>query len=447
MNSEEELKFTDFKLVSSDGKIHPCYKHVLYSISPYFKAMLETDWAETNNGVMEVPQHDATTVKNFLKYINAKEAGNDIVQRLRETAQPGEHIFKRQFDKDQYNSNLLKMAHLYQVEDLQNDCAEHLSKTLAKENVVHYWAIANTIDCTKLKTAAIDFIAQHVNQGDIDNFPGLFHSDHTTQLMKELLKKISRHKKTEPGQIEKAIEIITKNQLFSSTQSIQKTFLKACQKGNLTLLNWMMDIPGGLDIDMYFPEGGKYSCFTVGFWLACEEGHLSIVNLLLDSRHHTIEVDAELDENDFSKWIRVDQGFKASTAFHAACMHGRYLIVKRLLEFPAGTIELNSGFVTACSRGYLNIVKYLLQLPEGRIQIQAKDDSGWNGFLMACYGGHLGVVNLFLELPSERFNVDERYTATNETGYDIAVGEGHHYVAAAIRKYMLEIGVKAEQKG
>ena len=130
MNSEEELKFADFKLVSSDGKIHLCYKHVLYNISPYFKALFETDWAETNNGVMEVPQHDGTTVKNFLKYINAKEAGSDIVQRLRETAQPGEHIFKRQFDKDQYNSDLLKMAHLYQVEDLQNDCAEQLSKTL-----------------------------------------------------------------------------------------------------------------------------------------------------------------------------------------------------------------------------------------------------------------------------------------------------------------------------
>ena len=447
MNSEEELKFADFKFVSSDGKIHLCYKHVLYNISPFFKALFETDWAETNNGVMEVPQYDAKTVKNFLKYINAKEAGSDIIQRLRETGQPGEHIFKRQFDKDQYNSDLLKMAHQYRVEDLQNDCAEHLSKTLDKDNVVHYWAIANSIDCTKLKTAAIDFIAQHVNQGDIDNFPGLFHSDHTTQLMEELLRKISRHKKTEPGQIGKAREIITKNQLFSSTQGIQKTFLKACQEGNLTLLNWMMDMPGGMDIG--FQEGGKYDYFTVGFWLACEEGHLSIVNLLLDSRQqHTIEVDTRLDESDFPKWIRVDhQGFKASTAFHAACMNGRYLVVKRLLEFPAGTIQLTSGFVTACARGYLNIVKYLIQLPEGRIQIQAKDGNGWSGFLMACYGGHLGVVNLFLELPREKFNVDERYTDTNETGYDIAVGEGHHYVAAAIRKYMLEIGVKVEQKG
>ena len=184
------------------------------------------------------------------------------------------------------------------------------------------------------------------------------------------------------------------------------------------------------------------------------------MNRLLDSRQqHTIQVDEELDESDFPKWIRVDrfQWFSGVyTAFRAACMLGRYLIVKRLLELPAGTIELNSGFVTACARGHLNIVKYLLQLPEGRIQIQAKDDSGWSGFLLACYGGHLGVVNLFLELPREKFNVDERHTwpgVCNKgcegcvTGYDIAVKGGRHHVAAAIRKYMLEIGVKVEQKG
>ena len=57
------------------------------------------------------------------------------------------------------------------------------------------------------------------------------------------------------------------------------------------------------------------------------------------------------------------------------------------------------------------------------------------------------MVKCFLELPRERFKVDERYTVTNKTGYEIAVDEGHHDVAAAIRKYKREIGViKVEQQ-
>ena len=186
MESDEILKYTDFGLVSHDGEIHPCHKHVLNNCSPVFKAMLEMVCVETINGVMKVPDFDAQTVKNFIQYIIAKEAGSDILDRLRQTAQPGEHIFKRQFDKTCYTVNLLLMAHCYQVDDLQTDCIEHLSKNLNKENVVETWIAANTIDCDKLKKAALDFLAKHFNQGDTSDFPGLYHSEKTFQLMEEL---------------------------------------------------------------------------------------------------------------------------------------------------------------------------------------------------------------------------------------------------------------------
>lgn len=65
MESDETLKYTDFKLMSNDGTIHPCRKHVLDSNSLAFKAMLETDWVETKNGLMKVKDYDAKTVKKL----------------------------------------------------------------------------------------------------------------------------------------------------------------------------------------------------------------------------------------------------------------------------------------------------------------------------------------------------------------------------------------------
>ena len=40
MESDETPKFTDFKLMSNEGEIHPCRKHVLDSNSPVFKVGL-----------------------------------------------------------------------------------------------------------------------------------------------------------------------------------------------------------------------------------------------------------------------------------------------------------------------------------------------------------------------------------------------------------------------
>ena len=110
MESDETAKYTDFKLMSNDGEIHPCRKHVLDSNSPAFKRMLEMDWAETNQGLMKISSHGAQTVKNFIKYTHAQKAGRDIVAMARRSAQPGEHIFRRQFDKMAYTPDLLLMA-------------------------------------------------------------------------------------------------------------------------------------------------------------------------------------------------------------------------------------------------------------------------------------------------------------------------------------------------
>jgi len=435
MESEETLKYTDFKLMSNNGQIHPCRKHVLDSNSPAFKAMLETDWAETNQGLMKVSSHGAQTVKNFINYTHAPKAGSNIVEMARHAAPPGEHIFIRQFDKIGFTPDLLLMAHCYQVDDLQMDCVEHLSKNLTKESVVDAWIAARTIECSKLKKAALDFLAQRFNQGDTLDIPGLYPSDHT-QLLKELHRHMFRHKQQEDqGQIAKAMDILEQNNFNS--ENMHKAFVVACKEGNLPLVNWMMDMPGRIDI----PEGRRYSCYTLGFWFACQGSHLNIVNRLLDiQQHDLLEVDAPIEDTDVLSFNDADPDGKI-TAFFEACYQGNSDVVQRLLELPLGKINFeavdtvgSTGFLIACTMGHLAVVNLLLQLPEGSIKIQAKDVDGYNGFMNACYDGCLSVIQSLLELPQGRLNVDET-NIDGETGLEIAVRSGHQDVAAAIRQY------------
>jgi len=452
MESEETPKFMDFKIMSNDGQIHPCRKHVLYSNSPPLKAMLEMDCAETNKGLMKVQDYDSQTVKNFIKYTHTPKAGSDIVEMARRAAKPGEHIFRRQFDKMAYTPDLLLMAHCYQVDDLQIDCIEYLSKNLTKENVINVCKAANTIDCSKLKKAALDFLAHYFNQGGTFDIPGpgYQHSDYTSQLMEELLRHLFRHKHpADQGQIVETMDILEENHI--SSEDMHNAFVVACKKGNLPMVNWMMDMPGKIDNPIPDSEEEEtYSCYTLGFWFACQRSHLNIVNRLLDiQQHDLLNVDAPIKDTDVSPFSShsLPPGSK-TTAFFEACLQGNSDVVQRLLELPGGTInfevvgpinedsenEDGTGFMAACSLGHLTVVKLLLQLPEGSINIQAEDVDGYNGFMNACSQGHLSVIKSFLELPQGRFNVDET-NKDGETGLEIAVRKGHLVVEAAIRQY------------
>ena len=245
------------------------------------------------------------------------------------------------------------------------------------------------------------------------------------------------------------MDILDQNHI--SSENMYNAFVVACKEGNLPLVNWMMDMPGKIDIPIPDDEEEEtYSCYTLGFWFACQRSHLKIVNRLLDiQQHDLLNVDALIKDTDVSPFSShsLPPGSK-TTAFFEACLQGNSDVVQRLLELPGGTInfeavgpvnedtenEDGTGFMAACSLGHLTVVKLLLQLPQGSINIQAEDLDGYNGFMNACSKGHLSVVKSFLELPQGRFNVDET-NKDGETGLEIAVRKGHLVVEAAIRQY------------
>ena len=60
-----------------------------------------------------------------------------------------------QFENTQFSTALLKMAHLYQLRDLQADCEEYLERNLTKENALEAWAAAGDLGIQKLRSKAL----------------------------------------------------------------------------------------------------------------------------------------------------------------------------------------------------------------------------------------------------------------------------------------------------
>ena len=56
--------------------------------------------------------------------------------------------------------DLLKMAHLYQLKDLQGDCEEYLQRNVTKENAVETWMAAGVSGSKKLGYKALKTIAR-----------------------------------------------------------------------------------------------------------------------------------------------------------------------------------------------------------------------------------------------------------------------------------------------
>ena len=166
-------EYTDFVIESSDGRVFPCHKKDLAENSDFFKSMLSKDFKETTTGVMKVPEFDAKTVARFLAYIYAGRAGDKLMQRIKAHAKPGEFISRRDFDEENYTLPLLRMANMYQLQELQDDCIEYIKKHITRENAVEVWNMAGICGSQKLKESAVKFMVQNHRKGAGNEIQGL----------------------------------------------------------------------------------------------------------------------------------------------------------------------------------------------------------------------------------------------------------------------------------
>ena len=72
-----------------------------------------------------------------------------------QVAEPGEFVSQRRFNEKKFTPELLKMAHIYQMSDLQSDCADYLVLTVSKENAVEAWKAAGVSGSQKLRQGSL----------------------------------------------------------------------------------------------------------------------------------------------------------------------------------------------------------------------------------------------------------------------------------------------------
>lgn len=183
-------------------------------------------------------------------------------------------------------------------------------------------------------------------------------------------------------------------------------FSKACQDGNMRIINIMLPYVAKININRPDKNG------NTPLSLACQEGHLEVVKLLLSyikilgiNAHEGIDV---LDKS-------------GNTPLSLACQNGHTEIVKLLLEKGANASSLPTPAIlcqkgdtqtinlliqrganqfeflyTACQEGNVFTVEVLLNNMQPK-NIDAPDKQGNTPLLIAYQYGHIDVIKLLIK--------------------------------------------------
>jgi ankyrin repeat protein len=158
-----------------------------------------------------------------------------------------------------------------------------------------------------------------------------------------------------------------------------------CQQGHLSIVQYLLQNHAeSIDLNLRNNYG------KTAFMIVCQQGHLSIVQYLL--QNHAESIDLNL-RNNYGK-----------TAFMIVCQQGHLSIVQYLLQNHAESIDLNArnnfqytALMLACESGQLSIVQYLLQNHAESIDLYAKDNDRNTVLMLACASNQVSVVQYLLE--------------------------------------------------
>jgi len=166
-------KRTDFTIAMKSGEKVKVHQHILAENSEVFETMLDQEFVETKKKEMSIEQFDTATVVSFLEYLYAGSIDDPkTLERIKAGSGPGTYIYKRSFDQGKLTLDLLRMAHMYQVEDLKLDCYEHLEKTVCDDNAVELLKVAHTFENKRLSSVAISHLVDGPQAKPLREIPG-----------------------------------------------------------------------------------------------------------------------------------------------------------------------------------------------------------------------------------------------------------------------------------
>ena len=202
-----------------------------------------------------------------------------------------------------------------------------------------------------------------------------------------------------------------------------KEFQLALNKSNCPLMIKLLngsESSKHIDLNITDDNGSTF------FLLACAEGNLKAVSLLLkekNSKEFDVNVENEKQENPFL----------------LACSHGHYDVVLFLLErIDSISININTknkqgenSFFSACSNGYTKIVSLLIDKSQF-IDANTMNEKGENSFLLSCSKGQVDIARLLLE-SSESTNLDIHVVnKKGQTAFWCACSNGHTEIVSLL---------------
>jgi len=168
-------EFPDYKLVAETGEELPCHKAFLSKNSPVFKRMLATDvFKEGKEGKTAIKGFDFDTIKGLLEYIYAETKAKLGYKGHYHYNQPATIIYYRDIDHNRLlTPKLLELAHMFQFEELEQDCIQHLKGHITDANAMEVWAVANLIQSHALKEAVFEKLIHRSHEKLISDVPGV----------------------------------------------------------------------------------------------------------------------------------------------------------------------------------------------------------------------------------------------------------------------------------
>ena len=206
----------------------------------------------------------------------------------------------------------------------------------------------------------------------------------------------------------------------------------ACWEGHLQVVQCLVE--AGATIEL-----GDFEV-TTPFSVACENGRLEIVRYLakvaglwrglrrdrrrIDRRGRPVSATLDPERTDLDR----------CTPFFRACLLGRIEVVKFLAEelhVDTGRVDKdgNSPFLVACQEGHLEVIKYLSG-PPCHVNVERASTGGWTPFSCACFQGCIEVVRYLGSIGVDMERTDDR----GFSPFHAACQEGHLPVA----KYLAE---------
>ncbi len=195
----------------------------------------------------------------------------------------------------------------------------------------------------------------------------------------------------------------------------------ACWEGHLQVVQCLVE--AGAIIEQPDIEG------TTPFSVACENGRIEIVRYLakVAGLWRGLRYDRRPDHRTILDPQRAD--IDQCTPFFRACLLGRLEVVKFLAEelnVDTGRVDRdgNSPFLMACQEGHLGVIKYLSG-PPCSVNVERPSTGGWTPFSCACFQGRIDVVRYLSGIGVDMERTDDR----GFSPFHAACQEGHLEVA------------------